>query len=582
MMSDRYSQIESRLTAIENRLAKLERSVQSSPSSEELEFGPVVGDGFVGNTASNLGRTLLIFGGAYLLRAITDAQVVATGFGLLLGAAYALLWLYMSYRASAVDTGRTAAAYYGVTSVLLALPLAIEAATRFGLLSGPQSAIALTLFCALALSLALIRQLRSVAWVVTAGGVATGMVLIISARQSVTAAGFLLLLGLGALWGSYYRSWSMPRWLGALGANAGVVVLVLLGVSEQWAAEPTDGLLLAALLLASYLTSFAIRTHALGRAVGPFESLQSIAAIAILLAAAFAASRHQQVGSEVAGMLLLVLGVAGYALAFWPGGREGRPRSLFFYASIGLIMLLAGSSLVFAPDHSALLWAILAVVMAWTSGRTGHVTLSLQSTILLVAAGIGSGILAAGIHALAGQASNAWPSVNALEVIVAAATVVCLFIPVAQSSERWGRLAGLPQLVVLALSVWGVGGLMVAIAAPWIAQVPGPESRLGVLSALRTGVLSAASVTLALSSLHKRWPEARWLAYPVLVLIGFKLLLEDIPNGQPSTLFVSFALVGGAMILVSKLMGLRKQQLTVDHDQSAVDSAPSQSDSGAV
>jgi len=62
-------------------------------------------------------------------------------------------------------------------------------------------------------------------------------------------------------------------------------------------------------------------------------------------------------------------------------------------------------------------------------------------------------------------------------------------------------------------------------------------------------------VTLALSSRYKRWPEARWLVYPVLLLVGVKLLLEDFPNGQPVSLFVALALVGSALLLVAKLLG---------------------------
>ena len=39
-----------------------------------------------------------------------------------------------------------------------------------------------------------------------------------------------------------------------------------------------------------------------------------------------------------------------------------------------------------------------------------------------------------------------------------------------------------------------------------------------------------------------------------LLLVGVKLLLEDFPNGQPATLFVALALVGGALLLVAKLL----------------------------
>ena len=218
------------------------------------------------------------------------------------------------------------------------------------------------------------------------------------------------------------------------------------------------------------------------------------------------------------------------------------------------MLLVVGSALVLSPAIAAAVWSLLALAMAFASGRYDRVALSLQCTFLLVAAGISSGILDTGWQALAGGAPEIWPALLPWHVIVALTTVACLFIPVAQHSDRWGSAAGLPQLVVLALSVWEVGGLIVVIAAPMIAGVATADSNLAVLAALRTSVLAAASVTLALSSRHRRWPEARWLVYPVLVLVGIKLFLEDFPNGQPVTLFVALALVGSALMLVAKLL----------------------------
>jgi hypothetical protein len=170
------------------------------------------------------------------------------------------------------------------------------------------------------------------------------------------------------------------------------------------------------------------------------------------------------------------------------------------------------------------------------------------------AAGAGSGLLSSGLEALSGEPSNGWVLLKPPQIGVAAATVACLLIPVAQRSDRWGVLAGLPQLVVLALSVWGVGGLIVAASAQWLAGTGGMEPDLAVLAAIRTAVLSAASVTLALSSRHWRWPEARWLVYPVLVLVGLKLFIEDFPNGQPASLFVALAFVGTALLLVARIL----------------------------
>ena len=122
-------------------------------------------------------------------------------------------------------------------------------------------------------------------------------------------------------------------------------------------------------------------------------------------------------------------------------------------------------------------------------------------------------------------------------------------------------MAGLPQLIVLVLSVWEVGGLFVAYVAPVLAGAGGAEPDASILAALRTAVLSVASVTLALSSRFRRWPEARWLVYPVLILVAIKLFAEDFPNGQPATLFVALAFVGSALLLVARLLRRQRESL---------------------
>jgi len=250
----------------------------------------------------------------------------------------------------------------------------------------------------------------------------------------------------------------------------------------------------------------------------------------------------------------VILGLGGYALAVARETRELRYPNFFYYSTFGLVFLLVGTGLLIPLAWAAVIWAMLAVVMARFSGRMGWVSLSLQCTFLLFAAGAGSGLLPTGLEALVGDPSNGWAVLAPAHIIIALATVACLFIPVAQQSERWGILAGLPQLVVLALSVWEVGGLIIAVAAQTLAGAGGSEPDLAILAAIRTAVLSAASVTLALSSRHWRWPEARWLVYPVLILVGIKLFIEDFPNGQPATLFVALAFVGTALLVVARLL----------------------------
>jgi hypothetical protein len=562
IMENLVAELEARLAAIEKRLSALESTRPVAPSFDEEAPAlvpsvpvPSPSDGFLSNAPTLIGRVLLIFGGAYLLRAITEFQVVPKAIGILLGATYALGWLFMAYRKAGDENQRVYALFYGGASIFLALPLLVEATTRFELLSGLQAVVALTFFCAMSLWVAVSRNLQSLGWLVTAGGIVSALVVLKVSHSAVPVAVFLIFLGLGSLWAVHVRQWMGLQWLGAIGADVCVSVLARASSSDQWSVDPLTPLLLGTILLVTYLISFALRSHVRGKDVGIFEAVQGVLAVSIAFLTAVVASRAGRVDLALVGTCSLVLGTGAYALAFTPETRSVRGRNFYFFSTLGLGLVVAGSALLMSPVIAATVWSLMALAFAWFSGRYDRVTLSLQCTFLLFAAGVSSGILETGFLALVGDASASWPPLVPWHPIVALATVACLFIPVAQKSDRWGYLAGLPQLILLALSVWEVGGLMVVYLAPILASAGGPEVNLAVLAALRTAVLSASSVTLALSSRHKRWPEARWLVYPVLVLVGVKLFLEDFPHGQPLTLFIALALVGSALILVAKLLG---------------------------
>jgi len=434
---------------------------------------------------------------------------------------------------------------------LLTLPLLAEAVTKFDLLSGAQGAIALSVFCGLALLVSVLRDMRILAWLISAGGVGTALYLLGASHTAQAFVAFLLLLAMGCLWAVYQRTWRGPQWIAALGVNAGVVALVLLSSNEGWDVAYMEAFGFAVALLLAYLVSFAVRTHIHGEDVGAFEVVQAIVAVGLLVYVAGEVSRGGHINLVVVGFLALVLGAVIYGLGFTPRTLAARGPNFFFYSTLGLMLVAAGSAIVLTPGIAAAGWAALALVLAWFSGRQGMVTLSLQCSLLLIAAGFVSGVLSTGFLALAGNGAESWPSVVSWQVVVALATVGSLFIPVAQRSTRWGKLAGMPQIVVLVLAVWEVGGLLVLLLAPSIAGVPGTEADLAVLAALRTSILAASAITLAISSRHKRWPEARWLVYPMLILVGAKLIIEDFPHGKPATLFVSLAAVGSAMIFVS-------------------------------
>ena len=397
----------------------------------------------------------------------------------------------------------------------------------------------------------------SLEWLVTIGGIGTAFAILIASHEAPLVAIVLVFLGLASLAVVYRTAWMGLQWLGGLGAIAGVAALIGFSVSQQWPVEPRIAAIVAAGMFLAYLCGFAYRSHMRGENIGPFEAVQALLAGGVTVFAVRNAASAGQVSLWIVGMLSLLLGVLGYALALTQETRSARKHNFFFYTTLGLLLILAGSALLMPPIWAAMVWCAIALALAWVSGRAGWVTLSLQCTFMLFAAGVGSGLLATGLHALAGDAA-AWPPVVPAHMGIALTTVACLFIPVAQKSERWGIAAGLPQLVVLVLSVWEVGGLFVAYMAPLVAAAGGSEPNEAILAALRTTVLSVAAVTLAWSSRHRRWPEARWLVYPLLIVVAIKLFVEDFPNGQPATLFVALAFVGSALLLVARLLRREK------------------------
>ncbi len=556
-MTSSIADLETRLAAVEERLAVLERGAPLAPVHEAQEDIGIQGDGLAAAAAAQVGRILLIFGGAFFLRAITESGFVPTPVGLLLGALYAVSWLLVSYRMAADATRRTGAAFLAGTSVFLILPLLHEAATKFGVLSGTQSIIAIAVYCALALAVAAIRDMKALAWLATTGSIVAAASSLVASQTVFAVCAFLLLLGLATLWISRWRDWMGLPWLGAVGANAGVLVLAGLSLSDRWDIAPLVPVSYAIALLGGYLLSFTYHTHVRATLIGVFEGVQTLLAGGIVLGVSAAAVFSGHLDKVTIGVAGLALGIGGYALGVTRETRRLRYRNFFYYAYFGLVFALAGSALLFPPSAAAVIWALLAMLLAWLSSRSGWVSLSLQCTVLLIAAGAMAGLLAVGLESMVGNPLEAGASPGPVQFMVAAATVACLFIPVAQRSERWGTFANMPQIIVLALATWEVGGLMIAVAASLLAGSGEDAPNPAYLAALRSAVLSMAAITMAVSSRFRRWPESGYLVYPLLLLVCIKLFIEDFGYGHPASLFVALAFIGSALVLTARLLKRR-------------------------
>jgi hypothetical protein len=554
--------LEQRLTLLETRSVGLPDGRPGTMVAEGREAAVVVPapEAPVGVTLTRVmslvGRMLVVFGGAYLLRALTESEWVPPVGGIALGLAYAVFWFAMADRA-ARGGDRLGAAFHAVPAIVVAFPLLWEATTRFGLLPPPASAAAVALISAVGLAVARRQKAQLIAWLTTLAALATAMALIVRTGEVMPYALFLIVLGVATLWYGYVLDWIFLRWPVALMADVTVLALTLRAINPPHRDAPAPVLAVQLTLLGAYLASFAGRTLFRGRDVIPFEVIQTVSVLTVGFGGAVSLARAVGSGALALGWAGLTFGAASYAVAFaFVEGRQGRRKNFFFYTSLAIIFTLVGSGLILERSALAFVWAALAVVIAWLGQRSGRVTLSLHAAIYVVAAALVSELIVDAGYALLAPATRQWPPFNRSAIGALWAVALCSWIPVSTRSESWGVYSRLPRLAVVAVLVWAVGGVAITLLTPPLAGPPGAADP-GMVAAIRMAVLVAGVMLLAVTGRYERFLEGSWLVYPVLIAGAVKLLVEDLPNSRAATLFVALALYGGALIAAPRLVRRR-------------------------
>jgi len=566
-MTDRVTELEARMEdlaarvrVLESHLAAAERRDESLQSLGEaargtLSNGPAslaaidVSPGFL----ALAGRTLVALGGGYLIRASTDAGMLPAPFGMALGLLYALAWLALADRAAALGR-RTAAVFDGLTSGLIAYPLLWETTVRLGLLR-PPAALALV-FATFAAGMVVARRrgLSAMAWTSTLLALATAASLLVSTHHLLATLAALLGIAAVVEWRADEDRWTGLRWLSALLLDAVVLLAIDLvsrpeGLPEGYPplSAPRAGAAVLVLPLL-YVASLVARTLRHRRPISFFDVLQVTVAVVLGLGGAWAI-----VGPAVApavGIASLLLGALGYAAAFAFVERcHGHARNFYFYSTAGGGLSALGARLLLGDTALALAWCLMALVAAGLGRRFDRMTLRFHAALYLWGAAAASGLLTASWtdflasepQVLALPTGVGWLVGGAL--LAGYALLAGSGAPESQGRDR------LAQGLAATLLVWTLGAIVVAaVAAVW--SSPGAAE----VATLRTGV--GAALAVALGPVARRWslPEMGWLVYPLLALGGLKLVVEDLSEGRPSTLFLSLVLYGGALILAPRLL----------------------------
>jgi hypothetical protein len=570
-VTDRIGQLEARIAELsdahrllEERLAAVERrGVAPAPARRRPAAGrdAAADEGGLGlgadlaSATKNLalaGRTLLVLAGAFLLRALTDAGTLPTPLGVLLGFAYAGVWIGMAWRAGPQQPW--SAGFHGLSAILIGFPLLFEATTRFKLLAPAATALTLTFFTAVALAVAVRRRQQGLAWLVEVGGIFVAVALMIATGRMAPPLLYLVLLGVAALWIGYVIDWTYLRWPVALATDVLMVFLALRAVAPATAEGPRTALLVVAVFITGYLASFATRTLLLHRNVVDFEVVQTGLLLVVGLGGAAIVTVQSGMGQGVLGGLALAFGLATYAVAFaFVEHRQKGKANFYFYGTVALVFVLSGSALLLSGAALALGWAALALVAAALARARLRLTLAVHAAVYGVAAALDAGLLRAAATTLFTAPGPSWPRPGAAGVAVVAAMAAAAWLTSRVTAAPLQPMQRIPRCALVAALALAAAGVVTGWAVPLLAGDPTRGADAGIAATVRTAVLVGGVLLLAWAGRREAWREAGWLAYPLLVVIGLKLLLEDLSRSRPASLFLAFALYGGALILVPRL-----------------------------
>jgi hypothetical protein len=505
--------------------------------------------------AVRFGRLSVVMGGAFLLRALTESETLTADLGVALGLGYALVWVAFAARAARLGA-LSDATFHGFAASAIANPLLFEATTRFEALSAPLAALLTLVFGGALLAVSWRRSLRGLAWVAVTAALLTAGGLVFQTPEPWPFIAVLVIFTGAALALSYRKGWVPLRWSVALVMNALILGATLAFFVDRPVLNLTVRELVALQLLLAG-TSLAVLAYvALARRLemGLFEIGQAATSVGIALELAPRVLATEGTGFAVPGAIAAGLAALCYGLVVlrW---RSDHLTNLAAYGGIASLLAVQGLYWLLPPIAAESAWVLIALAGAWLTRDSANPAMRVTAAALIAAAALSSGLVRAVIYGLGARTGYDWHPITAGALIaLGAALVTYLAVRWRAGDERSGwRWTG-PATALLIVFAWGAGAVLTVILAPPVAKVDTSAVDPGALAALRTAVLTVLIWVLAFLGRTRRRPELLWVSYATLGYAGLKVLIEDLPNGRPTTLFVTFVLVGSVLMLLPRLI----------------------------
>ena len=549
----------------EKRLAQLEAgapapsAVAIAPETSDLEE-PEIGlgaaiDTFVGREwmegfPARLGRLLVILGGAFMLRALTDSETVGLKVGVGLGLTYALVWTALADRTGRAHR-KADATFYGVATTIIAFPLLIESTLRMNVFPPVPAAMALFASGLFVLGVSWMHRLGALAWIATLATMATGVVLLFTTHSLPPFAAALFASAAVSLAISFHRAWYFLRWPAALVLDALVVIgMVLVGRAEYAWLSRGQVAVVQVLLTVMYLGILAVRTLVLDHPMREFGIVQSLLVLVVGYEGAQYVLGAESPWAPLFPVSALAVAVGCYAVSFLRLERMPEQHVNFsWYVTLGTLLLVAALLRLMPLPMAGLAWAA-ATAGAALLGRAQSRAALRWSAALLALAAAGSGVAADAGRAFVVGGASALPTFGPMAwfaiVLVWSGWAVLRWREQPHDDDADWTVPAMALLVVWAL---GVGAGIVTLAGP-----TGVAATPGSLAVLRTVVLVLAALLVAAAWRVRPCAELRWMVYTVLALVACKILIQDVPRGTPLTICFSLVVFGVAMIVAPRMV----------------------------
>jgi hypothetical protein len=432
--------------------------------------------------------------------------------------------------------------------MLILGPLVWEGCVRLKVMSSWTSAAVLSGFAFIALALSWRKRGIIIPAIVLVPSTLLAAALLIATDDIFPFTLALLALAAATEFAAWRNHPTGSRWLSAAVTDYAVLLFSWLMAREHGL---PDGYVATSAEAAIYITSTVSQTLVSRLTLAFPEMVQTACALLIGIGGMVWVFRTHGAAMMALGVSGLIGGIACYAIAFLLVAQS--KWNFRAWASYGLFLVLAGTSLLFAGYGFWALWCGCSVACCWAAMAARRPTLGLHGAVYLLLGAAVSGASGQPLSPLLGigNAPVQW-LVPFLVMAAAMLSWVAIFRSWPGDVARWRKQAA--SFAISSIISWILAGMAArALILSWqgVAERTTGPIPFGTIG---TVVLAIFAVALAWAGARWRLRELVWLAYGFMGLGAWNLAARDFVNERDLTLIISLLFYGGALILLPRML----------------------------